>query len=331
MAEAGNDEARDEALHELEVFLQQDQAEIEAEYRRIYERTSEDPGTAGDEGEENWAALLREWLPGRYEVVTKGRIVFPDRSASAQVDVLVLRASYPPRLLNKKLYLSSGVVAAFECKNTLTAAHVREATRTAAAIKTRISGSPGSLQGELRLPLVYGLLAHSHSWKADTSTPIENIDGALLEGLNGIEHPSAFIDIICVADLAAWTLGHFIECPWFYEPEVRELRANLGVPAEGWVLSQYTRFTEGVLAADARTPNPIAILITHVLQWAGWDDVDVRPIADYFRVAGLMGSGTGPAVPWPLTIFTDQVQARLRVQPPSMGPTTFWDRWSMVV
>lgn len=91
------------------------------------------------------------------------------------------------------------------------------------------------------------------------------------------------------------------------------------------------RFTEGVLAADARTPNPLAILITHVLQWAGWDDIDVRPIADYFRVAGLMASGTGPTIPWPLTVFTDEVQARLKVQPPSTGPGSFWDRWSMFV
>jgi hypothetical protein len=329
VAEADSDEARDQAIHELEVFLRQDQAEMEAEYRRIYKRTSEDPGTAGDEGEENWAALLREWLPSRYQVVTKGRIVFPDRSASAQVDVVVLRASYPQRLLNKKLYLSSGVVAAFECKNTLTAAHVREAARTAAAIKTCIARTPGTLQCELRLPLVYGLLAHSHSWKAETSTPTENVDGALLEGLTGIEHPSAFIDIICVADLAAWTLSHFIECPWFYEPKVRELRTEVGVPADGWVQSQYTRFTDGVFAADARTPNPLAILITHLLQWAGWDDVDVRPIADYFRIAGLMGSGTGPSIPWPLTIFTDEVHARLKVQPPSTG--SFWDSWSMFV
>src|SRR5919106_2243588 len=113
-------DASNDAMHELEAFLRQDQAELAAEYRRIYHRTSEDPGTAGDEGEENWAALLREWLPSSYQVVTKGRVVFPDRSASSQVDVVVLRGSYPPRLLNNKLYLSSGVVAAFECKNTLT-------------------------------------------------------------------------------------------------------------------------------------------------------------------------------------------------------------------
>lgn len=302
-----------------------------AEYRRIYQRTLEDPGTAGDEGEENWAALLREWLPSRYQIVTKGRVVFPDRSASPQVDVLVLGASYPPRLLTKKLYLSSGVVAAFECKNTLTAAHVREAARTASVLKSRVPKRTGSIQEELRLPLVYGLLAHSHAWKSENSTPIENIDSALIDAIHGTEHPSQLIDVICVADLAAWTLGHFIECPWFFEPRIRELRASRGVPPEGMVASQYTRFTEGVFGADVREPSPVAILVTHLLQWSAWEDHDARPIADYFRLAGLMGSGTGPGIPWPLTVFTDEVQARLRVNPPSTGPASFWNRWSMVV
>jgi hypothetical protein len=106
----------EEFPHELEEFLAQDRAEIAAEYKRIYQRSTEDPGTAGDEGEENWAELLREWSPPSYQVVTKGRIIFPDGTATPQIDVLVLRGTYPPRLLTKKLYLSSGVVAAFECK-----------------------------------------------------------------------------------------------------------------------------------------------------------------------------------------------------------------------
>jgi len=33
--------------------------EIEEEYNRIRKRAYEDPGTAGDQGEENWAELLR--------------------------------------------------------------------------------------------------------------------------------------------------------------------------------------------------------------------------------------------------------------------------------
>ena len=319
-------------MHELEAFLRQDQAELAAEYRRIYHRTSEDPGTAGDEGEENWAALLREWLPSSYQVVTKGRVVFPDRSASSQVDVVVLRGSYPPRLLNNKLYLSSGVVAAFECKNTLTAGHVKAAVEKAASLKSRTARRDGSLQEELRSPLVYGLLAHSHAWKGKNSAPVENVDEALEESVAVIHHPSRLIDIICVADLAAWTLGHLVDCPWFFRDETRKLRAKYaGVPAEGWVVSQFTRFTEGIFEMEFETPNPIAILVSHLLEWCAWDDEDLRPIADYFRVAGLQGSGTGPVVPYALDVFSDGVRGLLRAKPPRSGPQSWWDRWSMML
>ena len=38
--------------HELEDFMQQVTTEMESEYLRIRSRASEDPGTAGDQGEE---------------------------------------------------------------------------------------------------------------------------------------------------------------------------------------------------------------------------------------------------------------------------------------
>lgn len=65
------------------------------EYARIQKRASEDPGTAGDQGEENWAELLRGWLPRTYEVVTKGRIISQDGHTSPQVDVLVSKECLP--------------------------------------------------------------------------------------------------------------------------------------------------------------------------------------------------------------------------------------------
>jgi hypothetical protein len=108
-----------------------------AEYERIFARTTQDPGTAGDDGEENWATVLRRWLPAGFTVVTKGRILFTDKTASPQVDVVVLRSGYPDRLLTKKLYLSSGVLAAFECKNTLKLEHIGKAAATAALLKAK--------------------------------------------------------------------------------------------------------------------------------------------------------------------------------------------------
>ena len=66
----------DSPLHELEEFLRQDQAEMAAEYQRIFARSSDDPGTAGDEGEENWAAVLRSRTRRRESADHPGRNAF---------------------------------------------------------------------------------------------------------------------------------------------------------------------------------------------------------------------------------------------------------------
>jgi hypothetical protein len=115
--------------HDIHEFLKFAQYELEFEYKRISERATEDPGTAGDQGEENWATLLRNWLPSYFYVVTKGRILTRNNYASPQVDVLVLHPSYPRILLGKKYYLAEGVAAAFECKTTLKANHVKDAVK----------------------------------------------------------------------------------------------------------------------------------------------------------------------------------------------------------
>jgi hypothetical protein len=78
-----------------------------------------------------------------YRVVTKGRILSHEGAAGPQVDVLVLHPNYPPFLVNKKLYLASGVLAAFECKLTLKAEHITKATQNSAAVKRLLRATPG--------------------------------------------------------------------------------------------------------------------------------------------------------------------------------------------
>jgi hypothetical protein len=287
----------DDAIrHELEDFLEQDRAEIAAEYERIFRRSTEDPGTAGDQGEENWTDFLRQWLPPSYQVVTRGRVLFPDGTATPQIDILVLRGTYPPRLLSKKLYLSSGVVAAFECKNTLTAKHITDAAATAALLKANTYLRQGTLRSELHATPVFGLLAHSHSWKAKSSNPIDNVDARITEVLNGIGHPSGLIDIICVADLGAWTLVHWVECPWLYDDDFREFRRKAGALPGGSVTTGYFRYVEANCGdreePTEEAPNPIAVLVAELLKRLAWDDADLLPIADYLRIAGITASGT---------------------------------------
>src|SRR5947209_474281 len=122
----------DTKTHDLYAFMRQLSVEMSAEYDRIQMRATEDSGTAGDQGEENWADLLKDWLPPSYEIVTKGRFISQDGITSPQVDVLVLHGTYPKKLLSKKLYLAAGVAAAFECKITLKASHIAEAVENCA-------------------------------------------------------------------------------------------------------------------------------------------------------------------------------------------------------
>ena len=70
--------------HELLQLMRQATDTMAAEYQRIRARSREDPGTAGDEGEENWAELLRLWLPSSYHVTTKGRVLSSSGIASPQ-------------------------------------------------------------------------------------------------------------------------------------------------------------------------------------------------------------------------------------------------------
>ena len=138
-------------------------------YERIRARSREDPGTAGDQAEEDWAAILRDWLPAIYPVITKGRILFEDGSSSPQVDILVLKPSYPQGLRREKYVFSGGVIAAFECKLTLRRIDVRNAFKTASKIKRSIRNKSGTPYDQLNCLPIFELSAHSHAFGAKNS------------------------------------------------------------------------------------------------------------------------------------------------------------------
>lgn len=81
--------------HDLAYLVNQAAEKMASEYERMRKIAAEDPGTSGDQGEENWADLLRQWLPSGFHVVTKGRIISSTGETSPQVDVLVLSPYYP--------------------------------------------------------------------------------------------------------------------------------------------------------------------------------------------------------------------------------------------
>lgn len=313
--------------HDLYDFMRQISDEMSAEYDRIQKRATEDPGTAGDQGEENWAALLRDWLPRSYEVVTKGRLISQDGRTSPQIDVLVLKGAYPTKLLNKKLYLAAGVAAAFECKTTLKASHIDKAVENCSKIKALYPQRIGTPYKELRTPLIYGLLAHSHSWKGASSTPEANIDSKLAESdRKHVVHPRFQLDLLCVADLATWTsvantfLGPRNVPDWnAMEPKYHP---------NGWATTAFVGHTK---QSDQQVPQftPIGTLVNYLTQKLAWEDPTTRQLADYYRVADIAGSGSGGQRHWPSSIYSDEIRSRVEAGQLVYG-LPFWEEWHAV-
>ncbi|MDE0689236.1 MAG: hypothetical protein OXI61_13780 [Candidatus Poribacteria bacterium] len=278
--------------HDLYDFMRQLQNDMAAEYNRIQKRATEDPGTAGDQGEENWAELLRGWLPRTYEVVTKGRIIGIDGCPSPQVDVLVLKNVYPKSLLKKKLFLAAGVAAAFECKTTLKSEHIEKAVETCVKIKNLYPVREGTPYKELHAPIVYGLLAHSHSWKGDNSTPEDNIQQKLIMSDDcHVSHPRQGLDLLCVADLATWT---FSKVTFLSQLSPQDPNKVL---QDAEMITTYTRWTAGddIQVEDFTS---IGVLISNLSKRLAWEDSTLRDLADYYHDIKLTSTGSGIQRRW---------------------------------
>jgi hypothetical protein len=310
--------------HDLHTFMAQVTSEMASEYERIFAKTAEDPGTAGDEGEENWAQLLREWLPPTYHVATKGRLIATDGTMSPQIDVLVLKPFYPAKLREKKVWIANGVAAAFECKTTLRTEHIASSANRCCKFKKLFPRRTGSPARELRSPLLYGILAHSHAWKAPTSRPGDNVEGALQHAIEGANHPSELIDLVCIADLGCWT-GMSVPC---YKAAWRPDNAAALKLAFGGDWGPVSSMVGATIHDDKnnKTFQPVGGMLAYLTQRIAWEDHSVRELADYCRLAKLWGQGGGQMHFWPQSIFSDEVKKKIGGGMLTNGEA--WSEWS---
>lgn len=310
--------------HELETFVRQASEQLRSEYVRISRRAREDPGTAGDEGEENWRALLAAWLPIDFHVTTKGRILALDGRLSPQVDVVVLRPGYPPALRDKKVHLAGGVFAAFECKLTLTAAHIAAAGSTSREIASIAGPRSGTPYDELHSPILYGLLAHGARAGRD---PLARLDAALAGELALDAHPREGLDVTCVANLGCWRswtvlISRARALPadmWAKQRELYEL------DPEGSVHRTYARWMTIPWRSPDPPADPLYLLITHLYGRIGREYPLYRSIAGYWTSLAVSGTN-GQSIAsrsWPFSILSDDVKERVQSRGGEMG-----DRWS---
>lgn len=326
--------------HDLDDFMRAVTYEMALEYDRIQRRATEDPGTAGDQGEENWATLLKSWLPPMYHIVTKGRILSHKGIASPQIDVLVLHPTYPCRLLDKKLYLAGGVAAAFECKITLKAEHIQTAVKNAVEIRQHIQERTGSPYKELHSPIVYGLLAHSHVWKGKGSTPIDNVERHLLTNdLEHVKHPREMLDVICVADLATWIASKISWLSPGMVPDWESADENFLLKKspqsvdeiygpKGAAMTAYLKYAPQ-LKNQKEHFTPIGTMITHLLSKLAWEDPNIRRLARYFFAANVPGSGHGNPRLWDGSIYSASIRDKVISGHLVNDKKMIWNEWSI--
>jgi len=309
------------APHDLGVYIARSANSLADEYRRIRSRASQDPGTAGDEGEENWKELLANWLPSDLIVTSKGRILGVDGTLSGQVDVVVLRPGYPRALINRKVYLAGGVLAAFECKLTLRSAHIAKAAANARKIR-RLSGvRVGSPYTEANGPILFGLLAHSTELRRD---PIGRIDSILQGELGRDEHPRELLDVLCVADLATWR-GWTTHLPG-HGPNWGATRDLYGLPDNGGSMVMYMRAQATPSLADI-----LWAMLERLTRRIAWELPQYQPLSQYLTQAqgpASLSSSVASRV-WTFDYLSPDVARRVR----GGGLTNrgwAWDPWGMI-
>ncbi len=131
------------------------------------------PGTKGDASELNWLQLLRDYLPGRYQI-EKAFVVDSLGTLSQQQDIVIFDRQYSPFILNESgaFYVpAESVYAVIEVKQELNREHIIYAADKAASVRglhrtsasIQHAGGTYSPKKPFRIPA--GIVTISCGWK----------------------------------------------------------------------------------------------------------------------------------------------------------------------
>jgi hypothetical protein len=264
---------------------------------------------------------LRFFVNGYLQHIPSSRKVelFEDGTSSPQVDVLVLKPSYPLGLRHEKYILVGGVVAAFECKLTLRKEHIDQAFRVGAEIKRKARVETGTPYDELTSSPIYGLLAHSHAFRGQH--PSWKIHDAVEQlQTKHVKHPREFLDIICVADAATLPMGkHVLIGPNLDQHEIETLKE---VEADSLISTMYVINDE-----DNNDIHDVGVILTSLIRELtfrmAFVDPSIRDWADHLSYIG--GSlGIGRPVFWTEDELSTGVLRRLKQ---SGREDDHWSKW----
>ncbi|MFG1744777.1 hypothetical protein ACGFJ4_11415 [Micromonospora chalcea] len=134
-------------------------------------------------------------------------------------------------------------------------------------------------------------------------------------------HAREFLDLVCIADTCVG-----LKSTWVTRTGTAIWQQVGGDPADA---PHPLMCFAGNFFADHTTP-PVGSLLAYLLIRLGWEDPQVRPFADYFRLANILSNQSGGAMNMLLTGLTAETVAALLSMPLNEVPTErprSWDGW----
>lgn len=180
------------------------QKELEARLTRA--RTLTHPTNAGDEGEESWVEVLRDFLPRRYDISRHRFVIDSDGDISEQQDIVIYDGQFAPTFLvigGTRFIPIESVYAVMEVKPTLSKGTLQYAGSKAGSVR-KLRMKPGDHRihtGELITGeggrVLAGILTHDSDWRPPFGKPFH-------ENLRALP-PEQQIDLGCVVREGAFS------------------------------------------------------------------------------------------------------------------------------
>jgi hypothetical protein len=154
---------------------------------------------------------------------------------------------------------------------------------------------------------------------------LDNVGSALWAAdAEFVGHPIECMDVICVSDLATWTVHKMTyltpKLP-FYSDAMAAIHGK-----EGSANSTYMRHAIGT-ERQGEFFSPLGVLLSHLYSKLAWTFPDMRSLEEYFRRVNLLGAGEGAMRQWNISIYSKAIRDRVHNGGLSNGAS--FDEWSI--
>lgn len=149
----------------------------------------------------------------------------------------------------------------------------------------------------------------------------------IIEDKNQIDHPRKLLDLICVADLAAWTSSITTRNNPLRPPGWNH---KMNKPDKGGTASTSYIGHKKTHENQVDHFTSVGVFISYLSQKLAWENIEYRSLADYYRVINMSGSGDGKGIMrnWDYDIYTSAIKRKIEF---GMGLSNdvLWDEWSI--